>query len=284
MQTRKNYIKNAVDMKLIADRFFPKLCQQLSFAEFRQSAEEYLAKAILQTLMFTGVLAVIYMVCLFTGLSGLFSSIAVFILPSPLLFFMQKTQLPAMKCRSKVRDIEKNLLRALNYMEIQLKSGVTLYYTIYDVANSDFGLISKIFRDVVKRINKGQSEIHALEDATVNIPSNMFRTCIHQITTSLIVGVELTSVLSDIRRNLCNKQSSEIKEYGAVLKTFVPLNVILCHAFPAAAIVIVVIIFSFMGVSVQPVLLFSLIIAYIFFSNITFLYLFKIKKPNMVGG
>ena len=63
-----------------------------------------------------------------------------------------------------VRDIERNLIPALEDMLVQLNSGVPLCSILVNISASDYGELSAEFKKAVKKINAGspQSDVFLL--------------------------------------------------------------------------------------------------------------------------
>ena len=65
---------------------------------------------------------------------------------------------PQIYLSRKERDIERNLVSALNNILIQLNSGIPLFNIMTNISDAKYGALSEEFKYAVKRINTGEPE------------------------------------------------------------------------------------------------------------------------------
>lgn len=186
---------------------------------------------------------------------------------------------PKLIVSRKVRDVEKNLPFVLRHLLIELRGGVSLYDALVSISSQDYGILSKEFKEVVKKISSGYSEIQALEELTLKIPSQKFRKTMWQIVNSLRSGVDISDVLKDIVNNIISEQRAEIKEYGSSLNPIALSYMMFCIIFPTMGLVVILILTSFMGIANFPKELLYLIALLIAFVQFNFIGIIKTKRP-----
>lgn len=188
---------------------------------------------------------------------------------------------PKLLVSRKVRDIEKNLPFVLRHLLIELRGGVSLYDALLSISSQDYGVLSKELKDVVRKISSGYSEIQALEELTLKIPSQKFRRAMWQIINSLRSGVEISEVLKDIVNNIINEQRTEIKEYGSSLNPIALSFMMFCIIFPTMGLVVILILSSFLGIVNLPKELFYILAILIAFIQFNFVGIIKSKRPSV---
>lgn len=193
--------------------------------------------------------------------------------------FMYFILYPKLIVSRKVRDVEKNLPFVLRHLLIELRGGVSLYDALVSISSQDYGILSKEFKEVVKKISSGYSEIQALEELTLKIPSQKFRKTMWQIVNSLRSGVDISDVLKDIVNNIISEQRAEIKEYGSSLNPIALSYMMFCIIFPTMGLVVILILTSFMGITNFPKELLYLIALLIAFVQFNFIGIIKTKRP-----
>lgn len=187
---------------------------------------------------------------------------------------------PRLLISRKVRDIEKNLPFVLRHLLIELRGGVSLFDAFVSVSQQDYGILSKEFKEVVKKISSGYSEIQVLEDLTIKIPSQKFRKTMWQIINSLRSGVEISDVLKDIVNNIINEQRIEIKEYAATLNPIALSFMIFCVIFPTLGLIVLLLLSSFLGMSIRSEFLYLLLVI-IAFIQFNFIGIIKTRRPSI---
>ena len=100
---------------------------------------------------------------LFKAPSAFLLSIVIVILSSGFITFAQLTY-PRVYFNRKQKELEINLMPALEDMLVQLNSGVPLFDILVNISLSDYGEISNEFKRAVKKINAGMPQIEVLEE------------------------------------------------------------------------------------------------------------------------
>jgi flagellar protein FlaJ len=210
-------------------------------------------------------------------------SIVASILSAILLFFADffyQLFYPNIIARSRVRLLDKDLLFALRYILIKIKSGVPLYDAMVGIAEGDYSEVSKEFKKTVKEIATGTEDTVALENMALRNPSPFFRRTIWQITSNLRAGADITSVLESITSTITKEQKILIRRYGSELNPLILMYMMFSVIIPSLGITVVVVMSSFSGLKI-PIYIFYLVPAYVFLTQIIFMRLIKAKKPML---
>lgn len=78
--------------------------------------------------------------------------------------FVYLVNYPKLIANRRMKTLEKDLLNALHHILVEIKSGVPLFNTLVGVGEG-YGEISEEFKEIVKEINGGTSELQALDNA-----------------------------------------------------------------------------------------------------------------------
>jgi pilus assembly protein TadC len=188
---------------------------------------------------------------------------------------------PRIVMMGKVKFLEKDLLSALRYMYIKVKSGVSLYDAMVGVAYGNFGEVSKEFKKAVKEISGGVDEATAMENMALRNPSLYFRRIVWQIANNLRSGSEISDVLENITKTLSKEHKILIRKYGSELNPIILMYMMFTVVIPSLGITVIVVMSSFSGISV-PKYIFYLIPASVLVLQLFFISLIKNKRPLMV--
>ena len=179
------------------------------------------------------------------------------------------------------KRIDRDLIFALRYILIRIRSGIPLYDAMVSVAQQDYGLVSTEFRKTIKEISAGENEIKALENMAVRNPSEFFRRIIWQIANNMRSGTDISDILENITKNLVDEHKILIRKYGSELNPVILMYMMFSIVIPSLSITVLVVMSSFSGVQ-TPVWLFYAIPAAVFMLQIFFISIIKNKKPALV--
>ncbi len=260
---------------------FPTLGIQLERSEIKTDAAEYLSIAI-----FTGIFWFLFSFFMLFILARAFSSslstqthlILSLFLSLVVVFYV--IMYPNVLVEKKVREIEKNLLFALRHLQIQIKSGVTLFDSLVSVANADYGLVSEEFKKAIKKISTGTPEIESLEELAVRNPSLYFRRAIWQITNSIRSGSDLGDTLTSMVSSLSNEQRIAIRRYGSQLNPLAMMYMMTAVIIPNLGITFLLILSSMTGFSISEQIFWLILLAVGVF-QFSFIGMIKNRRPAM---
>mgnify|MGYP001586240283 CR=1 FL=1 len=183
----------------------------------------------------------------------------------------------------KEREIEKNLLNALQDILIQLNSGVSLFRILVNISSSKYGALSEEFKKAVKRINSGEPESQVLNNIGKNNPSVLFRRTLWQISNGMVAGSDMAVVVEDSIKALNEEQLIQIQNYGNKLNPLIVMYMILTVIIPTLSITFLTIISSMVNLpSNMVILLFITLFTFVIFAQIMFLGMIKSRRPSLL--
>ncbi len=267
----------------IISKRFKFLKEKLEQAEFDISPEEYLAKCITATLFLLIVLSFVFPLLVFSKSETRISTgILCALIVSALVFFNQ-INYPKSAANKRVKEIDKNLLPALNTILIQINSGVSLFDVIVYISTSDYGEISKIFNKMVRKINTGKPQIEAIEEIVKNNPSDYFRKSIWQLINGMKSGSDISKVLSNIIDSLSKEQIIQIENYGSQLNPLAMFYMLVVIIIPSLGVTFMTVISSFFSSGLDNKTLLIGLFIFVLIFQIVFLGLIKTKRPSLLG-
>ncbi len=207
-------------------------------------------------------------------LKFLFLSIPIFFL-----MFYSALYKPKVIALRRARKIEEELPYALRHLLIQVKSGVPLYQGFVSISDG-YGEVSKEFKEIIKKINSGYSEIKALEESILRSASQKYRKAFWQILNSMKTGTDVSTPLENVVNEIINDQILAIKNYGQQLNPLTLMYMMMAVIMPSLGITFLVIISSFVGFAI-PNLLFVGLAFFLIVFQWSFLNIIKTKRPNV---
>lgn len=266
--------------ELISKRF-KFLEKELRQAEFKISAEEYLARS-LTAISFLFIFLSLILSLIFVKFGYKFTGI---LIAAVISFFaiLHQIKYPKLMANRRVREIDKNLLSALRTILIQINSGVSLFDVFVSISKSDYGEVSKIFNKLVKKVNTGTPQIEALEDVVQNNPSPFFRKSIWQLINGMKSGSDINNVLRNITNSLSKEQLVQIENYGSQLSPLAMFYMLLVIIIPSLGITFITVISSFfssVALDGRFVLMVFFVLVLIF--QVMFLGMIKTKRPSLL--
>lgn len=263
---------------------FPSLGMDLRRLNIRERTEKYVAMCITATVLFFIFLSAV-LGMMFVGFK-VENPVLVALLISfvfSLFVFMQQVMYPKMLLRKRIRNIEQNLMPALQNMLVQLNSGVPMFNILTNIASGDYGDLSKEFDKAVREINAGKSQIDVLDDMASNNPSTLFRRAIWQIVSGMKSGANLGLVMVDITSSLNEQQMIQIQNYGSQLSPLAMFYMLAAVIVPSLSVTFIIILSSFISLSAGMVkLVFWGLLAFVIFIQIMFLGVIKSRRPNLL--
>src|SRR6056297_2259365 len=170
------------------------------------------------------------------------------ILFSVFIFFLQLGY-PKIYASKKEKDIERNLISALQDMLVQVKSGVSLYDVIANLSKSDYGSTSKELGKVVNQISGGVPQIQAIENLIGENSSEYFKRVLWQLSNGLRSGSNMDLVLKDSITNIQKEQGLQIQTYGNKLNPIVMFYMLIAVIVPSLGVTFLIILSSMLGLS-----------------------------------
>ena len=193
--------------------------------------------------------------------------------------FMYIVFYPKLFVARKVRDVEKYLPFALRQLLIEVRSGVSLFNALSSVSRNNYGRLSLEIQKAINEINTGKSEIAALETLARQNPSLHFRRILWQVVNALKSGADIGSTIKQIVNHMTKEQSVEIKRYGAQLNPIALMYMIFAVIFPTLGITFLLIISSFVGMSINLEFLLIGILGFLLLFQFIIIGIIKSRRP-----
>lgn len=263
---------------------FPFLEIKLKQAEAGIGSEEYLSRCFLATsFFFLFILIFFFLILNKLGVENAFFASFTIALITALFVFFQQLAYPQLIAKRRVREIEINLLPALQSFIIQLNSGVPLFNILVNISLSDYGALSSEFKKAVKKIKAGHPQTEVIEEMAANNPSLLFRRALWQITNGMKAGSDMSSVIEEVTRTLSEEQLIFIQRYGSQLNPlamFYMLGAIIVPSLSITFIIVLASLISFPEASLK--LAFWAFYGFTVFVQLMFLGVIKAKRPSLL--
>ena len=197
--------------------------------------------------------------------------------------FVNQYNYPKMYSFNKSRNIERNLIPALQDLLVQLDSGVPLFSIMLDIANSDYGHVSSEFRKITNEINSGVPEMTAIEKYAGLNQSSYFKHVLWQISNGMRAGGQIDIVITESIKNLNEEQAIEIQSYGSRLNPLVMFYMIIAVILPSLGITFLIIISSLLGLSGLFIKIILIgVSVFIVIIQIMFIGMIKTRRPRLL--
>ncbi|MFH1291251.1 MAG: type II secretion system F family protein [archaeon] len=190
---------------------------------------------------------------------------------------------PRVFVSKKEKDIEKNLIFALEDILIQLDSGIPLFDILTNISGSDYGELSVEFKKVVKKIGSGEPEAEVLADISARSYSVLFKRTLWQISNGLNAGSDMSMIIRENIKMLNEEQMIQIQNYGNKLNPLVMMYMLTSVIVPALSVSFITVIASMIGLEENLTMgIFLGLFVFVFVFQIIFLGLIKSKRPSLL--
>lgn len=197
--------------------------------------------------------------------------------------FFSQVVYPRIYVMRREKNIEKNLIPALQDILIQLSSGVPLFSVLVNISAADYGELSVEFKKAVRRISAGSPEQEVLEGLSKRNPSTFFKRTLWQISNGMNAGSDMTFVVEDSIKSLNEEQMVQIQNYGNKLNPLIVFYMLIAVIIPALSITFLTIISSMISLpKITTIVLFIGLFIFVVLVQIMFLGLIKSKRPSLL--
>ncbi|MFH0711694.1 MAG: type II secretion system F family protein [archaeon] len=197
--------------------------------------------------------------------------------------YMNQRAYPKIYFLKRQRDIERNLIPALEDVLIQLSSGIPLFSILVNISDSDYGELSVEFKKAVQKINAGEAEVDVLEELGENNPSNYFRRVLWQLSNGMRAGSDMMVVIQDNLHSLNEEQMIQIQEYGNKLNPLIMFYMLISVIAPALSVTFMTILSSMISLPKNmTVMAFMGLFVFVVLIQIMFLGIIKSKRPSLM--
>ena len=207
------------------------------------------------------------------GFSLLFSGIV----------FMNQRAYPRIYFLKRQRDIERNLIPALEDVLIQLSSGIPLFSILVNISGSNYGELSVEFKKAVQKINAGEAEVDVMEELGESNPSNYFKRVLWQLSNGMRAGSDMMVVIEDNLHSLNEEQMIQIQEYGNKLNPLIMFYMLISVIAPALSVTFMTILSSMISLPRNmTIMAFMGLFILVVLIQIMFLGIVKSKRPSLM--
>jgi len=260
-----------------------KLQRYLDDADVDLTAEEYKAitrRSFIISFLVLYVVASTLLVIFKVGSPFLFSLGA--IIPSLFIFIIQ-TLYPKLNHKKRVRDVDRNLIPALQDMVVQLTAGIPLFNLLANISQADYGVLSKEFENATKKINAGFPQIEVLEELGEKTPSIYFKRTLWQISNGMRAGSDIAVIIRESIKSLTQEQLLQIQNYGNKLNPLIMFYLLISVILPALSITFLTIISSMINLETTAIItLFIGVAVSVMIVQTLFLGMVKSIRPSLL--
>ena len=264
---------------------FPFLKMHLIQAEIELEDREYLTMCSIASLsffIFFG--SFIFLIVGAAGAENAFIASYAIALIFTLFVFMQQLMYPRLHTNKRVKDIERNLLPALQNILVEINSGVALFEVFNNIAKSDYGGVSNEFEKAVKHIQTAKPQIESIEEMGSANPSIFFRRAIWQLVNGMKSGADIGTVIAEIINSLAEEQVLQVQKYGGQLNPLAMFYMLVAIILPSLGMTFLIIISSFINLSsFATKAVFWGLYGFVIFFQLMFLGIIKSRRPNLLG-
>jgi len=197
--------------------------------------------------------------------------------------FLSQVFYPKVYDSRRIRNIEKNLIPALQDMYVQLNSGIPLFNILINISSSDYGFLSEEFKKAVKKINSGVSEVEVLEELGEKNSSNFFKRTLWQLSNGMKAGSNISTIIQESTKMLNEEQLLQIQNYGNKLNPLIMFYMVISIIIPALSIALLTIISSMINLpSTITMFLFIALFIFAVLIQIMFLGLIRSSRPSLL--
>jgi pilus assembly protein TadC len=263
------------------EKSFPSLEVYLNQAETRIKALDYIAMCLVSLTFFTIFIFFVSLFSLAFG-AGVFLPFIITFFCAAFVFFQQMAY-PRLVAVRRIKEIERNLLPALQDMLVQLNSGIPLFNILASIARGSYGAISIEFKNAIQEINAGRSQIDALEDIAVRNPSVLFRRTIWQVVNGMKEGADIASLIKEVMRAVSDEQVTQIQKYGGQLSPLALFYMLIAIIAPSLGVTFIIVLSSFVAIAptVTKILFYGLLVFTMLF-QVMFLGMIKTRRPSLL--
>lgn len=190
---------------------------------------------------------------------------------------------PKMYTLKKTRDIEKNLIPAMQDIMVQLNSGVPVFDILGNIAKGEYGEVSKEFSIAVKEINTGRPQIEVLDELGNRNSSVYFRRVLWQISNGMRAGSDMSAIIKEGIETLNKEQIIQIQSYGSRLNPIIMFYMLMVIIIPSLAITFFTIVASMIKLGRTSIMLFFFaMFAGVTILQVLFLGMVRTRRPSLI--
>lgn len=158
---------------------------------------------------------------------------------------------PGIMVRKIAQQTDNDLVFAMRELALQIESGVTLYEGMSNLAQSDYGYVSRGFAKAVHEINSGVPEKKALQRMALRSESEFLKKVIWQLLTAIDSGAPLAPTLRTIVDGLMVERFRIVKEYSGSLNFLILMYMLVAAAIPSIGMTFMILLSTFSGLGLS---------------------------------
>jgi len=270
--------------KFVRKKKNSKIQNYLNQSETKIKSEEYLAICTKNTLI-TFVITILLSTTLlaFINLGNFILMGFIIALAFSIFIYLTQRNYPRLFAVRKEKQIEKNLIPALEDILVQLSSGIPLFNIMVNISSSKYGVLSDEFKKMVNKINAGISQLEVLEQTGEKSNSLFFRRTLWQISNGMKSGSDMEGVIRDSIRALNEEQIIQIQNYGNKLNPLIMFYMLIAVILPALSITFLTIISSLVNLSTfTAILLYITLFVGVVIVQVMFLGIIRSLRPTLM--
>lgn len=175
------------------------------------------------------------------------------------------------------KEISKEIVFAVQFLIIELESGVPLFNTFENIARS-YPWVGLYFQEIVEKVKLGTALEDAINETTELTASQDLRRILWQILNSLRTGSNVGRSLRSALEQIIEEQQIAVKEYGRKLNPLAMFYMMIAIIAPSLGVTMLVIMASFIGLELDLLLLVVLAL-FIGFIQFMFMAIIRSSRP-----
>lgn len=271
-------------VRFAATKKQPALARYLAFDETGYSVAEYRAISLRSAAYaFLGVFTLASVLLGIVGMPRFFLLAFGIAFLAALYGFITQQNYPHIFHLRRQKNIEKNLIPAMQDMLVQLNSGIPLFNILVNLAGANYGELSTEFRKAVRQINAGMPQIDVLESLSEQNESPFFRRTLWQLSNGMRAGSDISIIIKENARALNEEQLIQIQNYGNKLNPLIMFYMLSSVIMPALAVTFLTILSSMVSLGERTTyLLFMGFFVCIMFIQIMFVGVIRSLRPSLL--
>ncbi len=247
---------------------FPGLKVNLRLARYKDSAAEYVKKALFSSLFIGGFFLLFFLGFLSAFNSPIWISFVLFFFAGVFTFFFFINK-PAHDVLKAKKATESEIVSAIRFLILELRSERSLYNAI-SATSKNFTLIGIYFDEIVNDVKLGRTMEAALNNAVELCPSVHLRSVYWQLLNSLQTGADISESLEVLLGDIVDEQKIKVEEYGRELNALSLFYMMVAIIIPTIGLTILFAVLTFLGFTIS---IWVLLILWVFLSFIQYMFL-----------
>jgi len=267
-------ISEAIDS--FVDKTFPTLESDLRLAQMRDTPSQFVIKAFLLSSVFSlNGTAIAFFILLKLGRAIV--TIPLFFIMF-IIFFLICIEIPRLNINKVRADIEGDIFIPSRMLLTLLETGNSIISALVGVSYTK-AKSSTYFGKIASRVFMGTNIEDAIDEAIENTPSDSFKRVLEPIKKTLKTGADVSKSLLATLEDLSKEKIIEIEKYEKKLAPIAMFYMIFGSIMPAVLVVVIVILFSVIGLKVEFFPFLFILILLLIMIQLIFVRVFQATRP-----